>query len=297
MTKYNGANAIMDGAVIADMQNNFVNPVPEFESMTPRRGVSGLALTCEDMKARYVHEFYIMRKGVVPMKIKQYDGSQAFIYTNKSVAGGQSVIKLTDLIRNRPTGQQSWTVPELIEMANVYVEDNPTINQWDSIHVEKVHTKFRIINDDSTGDDLTNNDVSITIKMDRERHRDDKFEVSELPLYIHHVGDRTQGRGKSLSLEAKIMRRRRTHILVLWDQIRRTLMHFDGMDLDDTQLLSHSRRSDTGTELDKDDISKLRLRDGYYGITFAGRIRLSTRKEETFTIRDELVKRVIPGTV
>ena len=181
-------------------------------------------------------------------------------------------------------------------MADVYVIDN-NLPEWSAIKVDNVYATFTLVEDKGTTDQLKQNTVRVAIKRDKERHRMDKFSVTNLPVYVHRTGDRTQRRGLPIDEESKIMRSLFTYILVPLETIRKTLVHFDGVNLDDVQLYTHDRRG-VGPEYgDRAEISRLQLRDGRHGAIIAGRFRLSTRAEEKYTLMDKLEKRTMRGTI
>uniref|UniRef100_A0A2V0RCK6 Uncharacterized protein n=1 Tax=viral metagenome TaxID=1070528 RepID=A0A2V0RCK6_9ZZZZ len=260
----------------------------------------GVAMALETAKHCQVKKFYITRRPISPMLVTQYDGTKVFLYTSEE--NPMPVVKLEDLIRHRPDGKQSWTETELRAMADRYSldgmlsGDDGEIVEWEAIEVSNVLTSFKFEEHNATDDRLVFDKVGMTIKRDRERFRDNKFEVSDIPVSMHVIGDMTSVRGYTPEEERRIMRSLVRYTLVPWETIRGSLMHFDGVNVDDVNLYDHDMRG-VGDELKKDLISNVRVRDARHGITLAASIRLSTRKVEKFDVLDTLVKRTVPGTI
>jgi len=253
----------------------------------------GSYLALDDMKKCRVKEFFITKTPIVPIKVFLVDGSTTFVYTGDVPRA--AVIEVEDLIRHRYNGETTWTEEALRAKADLYVADG-RVSSWKYIRIGDVLTTFKMIEDKGTGDTIKTGEMRLTIKMDKERQRADKYSVTELPVYTHMVGDLTQLRGKTADEEAKIMRTLFRYILVPWQTIRRTLVHFDGVDVDSYGLYTNDNRG-KGVPLEQNELSQIRLRDGYHGITIAGRCHLTTRGVENFTIMEKLVKRVLPGTM
>lgn len=286
---YNGVGGLAKGAIFSQMD---VEP----GNMGFKPMAKGPVIALDDAKLGLVRTFYITRLPIRPWRATQYDNSTAFIYTDEEPKNITTVISLTDLLRHRTDARTEWTETELRAMADVYVADRNE-PEWSAIRVTNVYATFTLIEDTGTTDQLKQNTVKVGIKRDKERHRMDKFTVTNLPVYVHRTGDRTQRRGLSIKEEGKIMRSLFTHILVPFDTIRKTLVHFDGVNLDDVQLYTHEQRGIGIEYIDRAEISRLALRDGYHGATIAGRFRLSTRAEEKYTLMDKLEKRTLRGTV
>lgn len=286
---YNGMDGLAKGAIFSQIDDEPVNTA--FQNMP-----KGPALALDDAKHGLVTTFYIMRKPVRPLRALQYDNSTAFIYTGEAPGDIDTVISLTTLLRHNPDTRTEWTETELRAMADEYAasRDDP---EWSAIKVENVYANFTLMEDTGTTDQLKQNTVRVGIKRDRERHRMDKFSVTNLPVYVHRTGDRTQRRGLSIAQEREVMRKLFTYILVPIETIAKTLVHFDGVDLDDVQLYTHTMRGIGDEYEDRAEISRLALRDGYHGAVIPGRFRLSTRAEEKYTLMDKLEKRTLRGTI
>jgi hypothetical protein len=286
---YNRAEGLAKGAIFSG-----INQVPANEAFQPMP--QGPVIALDDAKRGLVTTFYIMRRPIMPMRATQYDNSTAFIYSGDEPDDAPTVISLQRLLRHRTDERTEWTETELRAMADVYVSDRGD-PEWTAIKVERVYATFTLVEDAGTTDQLKHNTVCVAVKRDKERHRMDKFSVTNLPVYVHRTGDRTQRRGLSMEQESTIMRSLFTYVLVPIDVVRKTLVHFDGVDLDDVQLYTHAKRGIGDEYDDRAEISRLALRDGYHGAVIAGRFRLSTRAEEKYTLMDKLEKRTLRGTI
>lgn len=285
-----GANDVLQGATVCDIDEDM--PSAEPFSDIP----DGPMLTLDEIKKRRVTEFYITRKAITPMKVSLLSGETAFLYTGDEPRDMTTVIDLEDLVRHRYNSETSWTEDALRAKADLYAVEKLGVPEWTYIRVSRVLTTFKLVEDKGTGDTIKMGEVRLTLKADKERLRSDKFAVTELPVYAHMVGDLSQGRGKTADQEAKIMRTLFRYILVPWSAIQKTLVHFDGVNVDTLGLYTHANRG-LGDELELHEVSQIRLRDGYHGITIAGRCHLTTRGVESYTIMDKLVERVLPGTI
>ena len=302
VSQINPQAGLAKGAIFSPMNQEPDNPalgydlnngvLTMFDSMP-----KGPVLALDDAKHGLVRTFYITRLPITPIRAMQYENSTAFIYTDEEPVAAQDIIDLEDLLRHRPDSRTEWTETELQQMANVYVRDLRRTTEWTAIKVKSVYTTFTLVEDTGTTDQLKQNTIRVAVKRDKERHRMDKFTVTNLPVYVHRTGDRTQQRGLSIAEENRIMRSLFTFVLVPLNTIRKTLVHFDGVNLDDVQLYTHEQRGMGQEYLDRAEISRLVLRDGYHGATIAGRFRLSTRTEEKYTLMDKLEKRTLRGTI
>lgn len=288
---YNNAPGLARGAIAANIGTPPTNEA--FEAAT-----EGPAIALDDAQRGVVKEFYIYRKPLEPMHCIQADKSSAFIYTRPAPGAHAAIIPLETLLHHRTDARTSWTVSELQAMATVYMADTAGGSEWIAIHIRNVNAEFEFVEDKGISDQLKIQSITVSIKRDPDRHRMNKFAVTgKIPVYVHQAGDRTLGRGFSLIEEARIMRSLMTYILVPWRTVRRSLMHFDGVNLDDTQLYTHTLRGIGVEYADKSEVSRVALRDGLHGITTAARIRLTTRVEETYTLMNTLQKRTLRGTI
>lgn len=249
--------------------------------------------------AREVTEFYITKNPIVPSIIDDARGASVFVYSYDPAFPLNTTIMISDLMAYRfvPSGVKR-SIEDLKNLAEAYAMERMG-GVWECIKVDKIITSFNLVEDKKTEYELRSANTAIEVVRRKEYKDGDKFEVPVLEVPVHRMGDR-MGRNIDIVEESKRMSALTTNVLVPLKTIMRSLVHFDGVDVDGTNLFSHSARGRTtppqGLHFTNEArLARFRIRTGH-GHTVMGKIRVTHRQDEKLTETSELVKRLYPGT-
>jgi hypothetical protein len=235
---------------------------------------------------------YIDFKAIEPMKIETYNSGTSLIYAKRPKV--EQYINLRDIITSaKYIDSDKLSIEAIKNLAYVHMRrrreeyENVVVK---GVYIDDIKTSFKFVEHTGLSDIVA---AAPTITIDRSsRNLDTDFEVSEISIYYHRITDR-QGELTAAALlrEREYLSGFMTHVSIDVDDIQKCLVNFNHSDPMNPSIYKLDL---DGTRIDEDSLADVKIRDGR-GITYAGRLTLSTRDSETLTITDTLSPREVLG--
>jgi hypothetical protein len=239
-----------------------------------------------------VTRMYIDFKAIEPMKIETYNSGTSLIYAKRPKV--EQYINLRDIITSaKYIDSDKLSIEAIKNLAYVHMRrrreeyENVVVK---GVYIDDIKTSFKFVEHTGLSDIVA---AAPTITIDRSsRNLDTDFEVSEISIYYHRITDR-QGELTAAALlrEREYLSGFMTHVSIDVDDIQKCLVNFNHSDPMNPSIYKLDL---DGTRIDEDSLADVKIRDGR-GITYAGRLTLSTRDSETLTITDTLSPREVLG--
>uniref|UniRef100_A0A2V0RAT8 Uncharacterized protein n=1 Tax=viral metagenome TaxID=1070528 RepID=A0A2V0RAT8_9ZZZZ len=240
---------------------------------------------------KVITEMYIDFDPLVPTKIETYNSGSTLVYTGTPVKA--EYLDLKDIISNAQyIDSDNLSLDVIKNLARSYLRRNADQFRnatFKGVVINKIRTSFKFV--EHTGlSDITV--AAPTITIDRSsKYLDADFDVGEISVYYHRLTDRQGSLSDAvIASELEYLNGFMTYVSVHQDMIQKHLINFDHSNPMNPSVYKLSN----GARVPDDAITDVKIRDGS-GVTYAGRVTLSTRESEEITIVDNLNSREVFG--
>jgi hypothetical protein len=236
-----------------------------------------------DATDRTVEKVFIDFEPMTPTKIETYSNGSTLVYTGKR--NPEEYISLSEVVTKALyIDSDTLSIDTIRNLAKSHIR-REGINPTDvkGVFIEDIRTSFKFVEHKGLSDIVVD---TPTITIDRNsRYLDTQFEVSEISVYYHRLTDRQGELSESvIARELNYLNGFLTYVSIDQDTIQRCLVNFDHADPMNPSIY---KLGPEDSRVGEDSIAPVKLRDGR-GITYAGRVTLSTRESEEIEIIKQL---------
>uniref|UniRef100_A0A2V0RK48 Uncharacterized protein n=1 Tax=viral metagenome TaxID=1070528 RepID=A0A2V0RK48_9ZZZZ len=232
---------------------------------------------------RTVKRMFIDFDPISPEVLETYSTGSVLLYTGERDVA--DYVSLSTVIANsRYVDSETLSIDSVKSLAKAYLRGIDRTAK--GVFIDKIHTSFKFVEHKGLSDIVVE---TPTIKIDRNpRYLDTQFEVSEISIYYHRLTDR-QGQLSEGVIERELdyLRGFMTYVSVDSADIQRCLINFDHADPMNPSIYRIEGDDANIEVVDEKSIAAIKIRDGR-GITYAGRVTLSTRESEEISLTKEL---------
>jgi hypothetical protein len=261
----------------------------EISERYPQVNVYQSALECVD---RTVEKVFIDFQPIEPTPISTYNTGTTLVYSSTPDEG--EYISLKDIvIAAKYIDSETLTIEAIKNLAYAHMrrrDDEFRNRVIKGVYIDDIKAKYKFVEHSGLSDTVVS---TPTIKIDRSsRNLDTEFDVSEISIYYHRITDR-QGAlaAPALARELEYLTGFMTYVSIHIKDIQKSLINFNHVDPMNPSIY---KLDDDGVRLNEDTLADIKIRDGR-GITYAGRLTLSTRDSERLTIANTLSPRGVFG--
>jgi hypothetical protein len=245
-----------------------------------------------DVVDRTINKLYIHFNPLTPIKFESYQSGTSLVYLAPEDAFDADYVSLQKLIiESDYVDADELTIDQILNMARVWSRKNEA--RIDGVIVEDIKTTFKFEEHRGLSDIVTK---TPTIKIDRNsRYLDTQFEVDEITVYYHKLTDR-QGElsEEVLGREIDYLLSFMTHVGIRKQDVQKYIANFDHTNPMNPNVYKLIEMNGNRDKLADDSIANVNVKDGR-GITYAGRLTLSTRESEELTFVKTLASKEIFG--
>jgi hypothetical protein len=245
-----------------------------------------------DVVDRTIDKLYIHFNPLAPIKFESYQSGTSLVYLAPEGALDADYVSLHRLIiESDYVDADELTIDQILNMARVWSRKNDV--RIDGVIVEDIKTSFKFEEHRGLSDIITK---TPTIKIDRNsRYLDTQFEVDEITVYYHKLTDR-QGElsEEVLGREIDYLLSFMTHVGIRKQDVQKYIANFDHTNPMNPNVYKLIEMDGNRDRLADDSIANVSVKDGK-GITYAGRLTLSTRESEELTFVKTLASKEIFG--
>jgi hypothetical protein len=245
-----------------------------------------------DLVDRTVDRLYINFNPLTPTKFESYQSGTSLVYLAPEGVPDANYVSLQRLIiESDYVDADELTVDQILNMARVWSRKNDA--RIDGVIVRDIKTTFKFEEHKGLSDIITK---TPSIKIDRNsRYLETQFEVDEITVYYHKLTDR-QGElsEEVLNREVDYLLSFMTHIGIRKQDVQKYIANFDHVNPMNPNVYKLIEMNGIRNKLADDAIANVKVRDGK-GITYVGRLTLSTRESEELTFVKTLASKEIFG--
>uniref|UniRef100_A0A2V0R971 Uncharacterized protein n=1 Tax=viral metagenome TaxID=1070528 RepID=A0A2V0R971_9ZZZZ len=234
---------------------------------------------------RVVEQVFIDFEPISPTKIETYSSGSTLVYTGKR--DKSQYISLSEIVTKALyIDSDTLSVDAIRNLAKAHIRREQEIYGNTTIlgvYIDDVRTSFKFVEHKGLSDIVVD---TPTITIDRNsRYLDTQFEVSEISVYYHRLTDRQGELSNAVIMrELEYLNGFLTYVSIDQDTIQKCLVNFDHADPMNPSIY---KLGPDGSRVSEDSIAAIKLRDGR-GVTYAGRVTLSTRESEEIEIIKQL---------
>uniref|UniRef100_A0A2V0RMT6 Uncharacterized protein n=1 Tax=viral metagenome TaxID=1070528 RepID=A0A2V0RMT6_9ZZZZ len=240
-----------------------------------------------DAVDKAVYSMYIDFEPLEPINIETYNHGHSLVYT-KDYNDGEYLDLKEIIINAQYIDSDELSLDMVKNLAELHIrrrgrEEFPQRPKGVRIAHDDMRSNFKFVEHKGLSDIIA---TAPKIKIDRSsRNLDFKFEVGEISVYYHRLTDRVGGlNAMAIEQERTYLQGFMTYVGIKKSVIQDYLINFDHADPMDPASYKSSGIPGLRDRLDNpSSISNIRVRDGK-GVTYAGRLSLSTRESENISI-------------
>jgi hypothetical protein len=241
---------------------------------------------------RTITKAYIHFEPLTPVKFESYQSGTSLVYLSPDDAVDEDYVSLQKLIiESEYVDADVLSLEQITNMAKVWARKNDA--QIRGVIIEDIKTTFKFAEHKGLSDIITK---APSIKIDRNsRFLETQFEVDEITVYYHKLTDR-QGQlsNEVLARELDYLLGFMTHVGIRKEDVQQYIANFDHTNPMNPNTYKTMEINGNKTKLPDDSIANINVRDGR-GVTYAGRLALSTREFEDMTFVKTLASKEVFG--
>jgi hypothetical protein len=234
---------------------------------------------------RVVEQLFIDFEPISPTKIETYSSGSTLVLTGKR--DKSKYISLSEIVTKALyIDSDTLSIDAIRNLAKAHIRREQEVYgnmAISGVYIDDVRTSFKFVEHKGLSDIVVD---TPTITIDRNsRYLDTQFEVSEISVYYHRLTDRQGELSNTVIMrELEYLNGFLTYVSIDQDTIQKCLVNFDHADPMNPSIY---KLGPDGSRVSEDSIAAIKLRDGR-GVTYAGRVTLSTRESEEIEIIKQL---------